>query len=239
MLGHGDLHRKFSEFMALLKEMEITDENILNVGDFGIGFAFDDVDYMRTRLNPLLVEKNIHVWVIRGNHDDPRFFKGKYMNMFSHIHFVPDYTVLEIEGKQVLFIGGAISVDRLRLKKLMLTEEEAGKLPRHFDDERLSFTVELELYLKSLRGIDIVVTHTAPSYCFPFGTGVLPKEDKLLAEELKIERLTMDRIFEILLKNNKIKYHIYGHYHHHNQQETENIIHYCLAENELKELYFL
>lgn len=236
MIGHGDLHRKFNDLVSKLLDMDIRDENILNVGDFGIGFDHDDLEKMRL-LNNVLSTRNIHLYVQRGNHDDPRFFMGRYMNMFSHIHFVPDYTVLEIEGNKVLFIGGAISVDRLRLKKLMQGEDAAGKLPLHFDNEGITLTDDNIQMLSELRGLDIVVTHSAPSYCFPFGVGLIPEDDITLAKELIEERKILDKVFEIIMQNNSIKYHIYGHFHKYNQQEHCNVVHYCLAENELKSLY--
>lgn len=237
MLGHGDLHRKFKDFISLLKEMDIRDENILNVGDFGIGFANDDMEQMVV-LNAELELRNIHMWVQRGNHDDPRYFMGKYLNKFSNLHFVPDYSVLEIEGQKVLFIGGAISVDRMRLKKLMLAEDSAGKLPIHFDSERIVLSEENVDMLSEIRGLDVVVTHSAPSYCFPFGVGIIPEEDITLRQELIEERRILDRIFGIIMKNNNVRYHIYGHFHKYNQQESVDVVHYCLPENQLKSLYF-
>ena len=99
-------------------------------------------------------ENGTKVIYIRGNHDDPKFFDGTYN--WSNIKLLPDYTVTVIEGKRILFIGGATSIDRLqRIPERSWWEGEIFNL----DVDKLS------LY----EAIDIVVTHTAPKFAYPIG----------------------------------------------------------------------
>jgi calcineurin-like phosphoesterase family protein len=65
---------------------------------------------MLENLNKFLHEKDIFMIAIRGNHDNPEYFKGDYK--FTNLHLVPDYTVLKLEGQNFLFIGWSISIDR-------------------------------------------------------------------------------------------------------------------------------
>ena len=82
---------------------------MIQVGDFGAGFRKDFLDDM-LYLNDVLNEYNVTLYVIRGNHDDPKFFNGNHN--WGNLKLLKDYTVLDLEGKKILLIGGAISIDR-------------------------------------------------------------------------------------------------------------------------------
>ena len=232
MIFTGDWHQQFKVVMDLINKFGFENDDIIQVGDFGIGYNKDDNERLEA-LNAFLVSKNLHIWVIRGNHDDPRYFMGKYMYFYSNIHLIPDYTVLKIQDKNILFVGGAISIDRLRLKALMAKEEAAGELPIYFENEKF---ILKEKELSEFTNIDILVTHTSPGFCFPFGMGKLPAEDISLNHEVYEERTQMSRLVTLLLENNKITNHYYGHYHSSNVDVNGELTHTCLSINEFKEL---
>ena len=107
----GDIHGNFNYLKHQITQKNITDCTIIQVGDFGIGFTNRDNDIETLKnLNDFLMGQNITMLAIRGNHDNPDFFKGDIE--FTNLKLLPDYTTLNLEGNNFLFIGGAISVDR-------------------------------------------------------------------------------------------------------------------------------
>ena len=232
MIFSGDWHGKFEAVKAIINKMDLCDDDIIQVGDFGVGFNFNDLEILAI-LNNYLLERNLRVYAFRGNHDDIRYFLGKYFNWFSNLHLVPDYTVLELQGHRTLCIGGALSIDRLRMKREMAKEEAAGSLPIYFESERFNLDVKR---LEEMRDIDILATHTAPSYCLPFDKGLTDPLDIWLPEELVTERQQLDSVMDVLLQNNSIEKHFYGHFHKSYLTEDRNVVHCCLGINEFKEV---
>ncbi len=108
----GDIHGSFNIIHQYVKLYGIKDAHIIQVGDFGVGFqTLEKEKRMLEMFNPLLEKNNVHVWAIRGNLDYKPHFHNDPFGL-SNIHLVKDYTVLELCGKKILCIGGAISVDR-------------------------------------------------------------------------------------------------------------------------------
>ena len=108
----GDIHGSFNIINQYVKLYGIKDAHIIQVGDFGVGFqTIEKEKRMLEMFNPILVKNNVHVWAIRGNHDYKPHFDNDPFGL-SNIHLIPDYTVLELCGKEILCIGGAVSVDR-------------------------------------------------------------------------------------------------------------------------------
>jgi calcineurin-like phosphoesterase family protein len=94
----GDIHGKLWEYK------DIIDANpsgiSIQVGDFGMGFKIEyDV------IQKLKGEN----YFIRGNHDNPEKC-WEYIND-ANLVYIPDGTEITIDGKDILFIGGALSID--------------------------------------------------------------------------------------------------------------------------------
>jgi DNA repair exonuclease SbcCD nuclease subunit len=205
----GDIHGDFyciEKFCR--KNGEKKKINLIQIGDFGAGFDFGvpgefiiKMDY----LNSILAEYNITLYVLRGNHDDPQYFTGTYENYWSNLKLMPDYSVLEIEGKRVLLVGGAISIDRLgRTEGVSWWPDEVFVL----DEEKL----------KMIKNIDLVATHTSPKFCHPteFNNLVFSFAgyDPTLLSELTSERELITRMYHILKENgNPMEKWFYGHFH--------------------------
>lgn len=95
----GDIH---GDYMSHLRIVDGTPESV-QVGDWGFGFgtrgAADFIDMF-------LDETPGNHRMIRGNHDDPaEALKSK--------HFIPDGTVETIGDYKVMYVGGALSIDRM------------------------------------------------------------------------------------------------------------------------------
>ena len=98
--------------------------------------------------------------------------------------------------------------------------------------------------IRNLRDIDVVITHTAPDWCYPnnklgFGSFVedWAKYDSGLIGDLSFERNQMTNVFLDLYENNKVKDHIYGHFHKSKFETHNGVNHRLLDINEIYHLY--
>lgn len=240
----GDIHGEFHEISRLLKKYDLTDCNIIQVGDFGVGFnTFVKEKRQLSSLNDTLVRRRVNLYVIRGNHDFPDYFKSDPFNL-SNIHLLDDYTVLELDNQKILFIGGAVSTDRnwRKTKNQKLGDFTIRGNEYWWPNENVVFDVDK---LNQIKDIDIVVTHTCPSYCYPsleYGlsnyikSAITHFKDENLEQDVIEERKTLSKIFETLKQNNSIKYHFYGHFHQTALTELDSIKHRLLNINELYEI---
>jgi len=183
---------------------------IVSVGDTNLGVVNSEKEkWHLTLLNELFVERNIFFYTIRGNHDKKDIFDTT-RNIYSNIIVVADYDIIEIIGKRILCVGGAISVDRVKRIGDNL-----------FYDKDENFVLKLD---KLPINIDIVVTHTAPDFAQPTGFNDflydMFKKDENLREELLKERSDMSLLYNVLVANNNITDWFYGHFH---KSVTENV----------------
>ena len=197
----------------------------------------DKVFCLTTKLSNFLVELNGKVY-FTGN--CPKFFDKRLINR-KCFKTIPDYSVLQTPTHNILCIGGAISIDRtyrqLVLKENALkysiyhgcTTNEAEKLcqqvywedePCYYDEEKLS-----QLKLNNIN-IDIVCTHTCPSFTKPFGKeniGYWLSKDENLERDIDNEREVMDKVYNKLKTDgHSLDMWFYGHFHYHNVQFVDN-----------------
>jgi DNA repair exonuclease SbcCD nuclease subunit len=220
----GDIHGNFNVIHQYVKMYDIKDAHIIQVGDFGVGFnTFAKEKRMIEAYHPLLVKNNVTVWAIRGNHDYKPYFDNDPFG-FTNIKLVPDYTVLNLEGNNILCVGGAVSVDRefryTKKQKLGIFENDTLGVESWWPDELFVLDVDK---VKDLKDINIVVTHTCPDYCPPdnsFGFGPFVENiirqtgDVDLKTDLLLERNQVTELFHILkLNGNNVEYNYYGHFH--------------------------
>jgi hypothetical protein len=209
----GDIHGRFNLLQTNITNLNLSDCVIIQVGDFGVGFdnLKNDLQTL-TVLNKFLSDRDIQLFVIRGNHDGPTFFTGdKYF--FSNIFLLKDYSTISYgsEGKKILCVGGAISVDRGNDSEGPWQGRVEGF--DYWKDE--NFVLD-EAKLKVMSDVDIVLTHSAPDFCFPHGvTGTqkwINSNPELYFELIK-EREDLTKMYNILSENNKIRQWCYGHFH--------------------------
>lgn len=208
----GDIHgytldwktgKRGFDYLLKLVEDNLQNANIIQVGDFGMTNDINRMSNFLTKLNTLLVKVGSTMYVIRGNHDNPAFWDGTYV--YSNLELVPDYETRVIEGNKVLFVGGAISVDR---------SDRIKNNDNYWVDEK--FILD-EGKLSTYEGVDVVVTHTAPRFAYPQTIGGVVLEytpkDHTLMQELGLERAEMTIAYDILKNNNNITNWVYGHFH--------------------------
>ena len=143
----GDIHGSITSIIDFIENFNLNEnDNIIVLGDMGIVWRTDQKDY---EYAIKFYEKwchGVNLYWLDGNHENFDIIKtwkcnenGIYNNS-EHIHYCSRGTVLNINNKKVLFIGGADSVDRYRRvehdtwwKEETITEENIKNITGHFD----------------------------------------------------------------------------------------------------------
>lgn len=217
----GDIHEDFRVIDALPVENSL----IIQVGDFGAGLN-PLVDYVELfhKLNEILRSKNNTLWAIRGNHDNPSFFNGQHK--YSNLELLSDYTIREINGEKWLFIGGAISINRI-------PKIERGS-NTYWEDE--IFKLELDK-LDNIGYIDRIVTHTTTSFAPPNKLNEIVNQyiryDNKLKDDLMRERFLIDQMFNKVCEYGNPKSFIYGHFHQNSMFRHNDTDFICVDINNL------
>lgn len=233
----GDVHGHFEMLQDLIKMRDYLNNCIIIVaGDSGFGFySYDYYDKKMTELNMTLLENNIKVYFVRGNHDDPSYFEENKIK-FSNIETIPDYSIIQVGNDNILCVGGGVSIDRIFRKEKDNAQFEMYKsigmdnrfYPSYWENELPLYNKEI---LDEIKANDIqikyVISHTSPSFCFKVGMKGIEfflDGDKDLVETLTIERQTMDMIYEHLKKDeHPLTKWVYGHFHAHNDDIIDNV----------------
>lgn len=224
LLFCGDIHGNF-DFIVKNICKNYVNSNINFIGDIGLGFQPLENDIKRLQLlNEVLNAKNNKAYLIRGNHDDPRFFnQNVYKQNYSNIKLLEDYSILNINGKNILYIGGGFSLDfKTRISYHQLRENNPNNW---WKDEMPVFDENKICQIESK--IDIICTHVPPDFLFPEDKLKLygyknPSPDQISG--CKKEREVMTSIYNTLLEvNKKPAYWYYGHFHHSYYEEYNDI----------------
>jgi UDP-2,3-diacylglucosamine pyrophosphatase LpxH len=205
----GDVHGELGELTNKLGKYNINNSTFIQVGDFGVGFKNKENETTELiELNDCLKTNGNLMYVIRGNHDNPAYFDGNFS--YSNLIFLKDYSLLEIDGRKILLVGGAISIDR-SIRKLNVN---------YWDKEAFIFReLKLKSALSGIDKLDIVVTHSCPGEFEPVELNSLVMSygmrDNGLITELKKERGALSMLMYTLI-GLKLKpaHWYYGHFHY-------------------------
>lgn len=216
LLFCGDIHGKYDIIPNFIRDNELDTCAVFQVGDFGIGFLQDHNEQKRLKyLNNRMKHSNSDLFTIRGNHDNPKYFYGN--TILSNVRLMKDYDIININGWNILGIGGANSIDRV---------DRTGwwdkKTNDWWEDEVIDYNEDI---LTTLTDIDIVITHSAPDFCEPLIKNNLyhwmTRDDKI-ETDISIERYLLTRIYEILSIKNNISDWYYGHFHYNFKTYRDN-----------------
>jgi len=224
----GDTHSL--NYVGILKYFKLKDFVLIHVGDSG---EVDNYGYYTIKdakrdiqdLYDYCKENNGIILTVRGNHSDPAFFKKDHWTseFEEFVRFVPDYTSYTINNKEFLFVGGAISVDRVIrwYENLPYWEDEIFVLKQDFE---------------SLPQCDVLVTHSSGIDSPPFGLDKIKnyiKNDPSLKEELIKERQDIQK----LINHVNCSVNLYGHFHETFSIRENGVWYRCLDINEVLQLH--
>jgi predicted phosphodiesterase len=250
----GDLHGNFNLITYYIKQLKISDAVIIFAGDIGLGFEKEQhYKDLFKKVNKVLKERNVTCLFVHGNHDCPSYFSEKKINL-SNVKSIPDYSVVSIYQDwdyemieppkfNILCVGGATSIDREyrkaeeRRDKVryfmhhpLITDEEYDKIARkyYWPDEQPVYNEKLlEEITNAGINIEAVVTHTAPSFAYPFtkeGIKGWLENDPTLENDIDYERKVMDWIYDYLKKNkHTLLEWYYGHFHSSRTERVDNV----------------
>ena len=139
----GDIHGDFAALARIVAALP-EETPVIQVGDFGYW----------PELRSRYVAPARPVLFIDGNHDHVPLVASCE---WPHAEFVPRGDVRVVDGRRVLFLGGATSVDR------KWRPRGAG---RHawFDEEVVSDADAERAIANAGGGVDLMVTHTPPDW---------------------------------------------------------------------------
>ena len=225
----GDIHGNFKLAQQRIVQQNVQDAVIIQVGDFGVGYqSFVDELKAMDGFNAVLKQRNTFMYVIRGNHDNPAYFQGAAPRALdqSHITFVADYSVLELNQQRFLLVGGALSIDR------KLHNEGEG----YWQAEEFVYN---ETAISAQTHIDVVVTHSVPNFAPPTQFSELvysfAEQDPELINDLQQERTLLTRMYEQLAlePSNQLTHWFYGHFHASKRARHKSTQMVLVAMNEL------
>lgn len=206
----GDCHREFQRIQAFCQENVTTKNDVMIVlGDASINYYLDNRD---RELKSLLSDLDITLFCVHGNHEARPWETGNYEEVvwnegliyreeeYPNILFAKDGEIYDFNGKKVIVIGGAYSVDKYdRLNYGMHwfdTEQPDEDIKRYVEEqlEKVEWTV------------DIVLSHTVPIEAEPvwaFISGI---------DELSVDKST-ERWLQYIYDNLDHSQWFAGHYH--------------------------
>jgi hypothetical protein len=222
----GDIHGELSGLVRNSVNRGISCADILVVGDFGAGFGRPkSMDVAYSRVCASLEKNDICIYTIRGNHDNPAFFDG--LHDFEWLHFLSDHRIIELCGKRIYPIGGAVSadidfVDPLTRKSRRIINET---LIRMGSSKRIWWPDEAPVpIVESFPAVvDIVVSHEAPlSFAPP-----LMRADYV--RDATWQKIVESRKYlDYVLRTVMPALWFYGHYHRYYEGDYQNTLYRCL-----------
>lgn len=204
----GDTHRNFEHIEYFCKKFNTSkSDTMIVLGDAGLNYWQNNSD---RNLKRKVSEMPIKFFFIRGNHeirpqDIWSYELVKYCGSLAYVEkefpdlaFAVDGQIYEIDGKKVLTIGGAYSIDkdyRLRVGH------------NWFSNEQLSADEMADISNKyNGESVDYILSHTAPDSDVPYY--LLPQQFANIPTDKSME-LWMD----MLKENIEYKKWYCGHYH--------------------------
>jgi DNA repair exonuclease SbcCD nuclease subunit len=218
----GDIHGEFREMIwKATQQYGLRGADLVVLGDFGIGFD-GRLKYDYGRAVKKMEEYDIEVFSIRGNHDNPKYFKDDpemktlLEETYPKIHFLADHRVYKIGGKDIYTIGGGGSTD--------IKFRTPGKT--WWEGEYIE-----EKPVKELPGrVDIIISHEAPLTFEP----VISRFEETPEEQYQ-KILAGRKYLETVLKEVRCEEWYYGHYHQHYSGSYGEVLYKGLAISEFYE----
>lgn len=205
----GDTHGQFGRIEEFCERLKTSREDILIIlGDAGINFSGQKQDSLKKRF---LESLSITLFCIHGNHEQRPYTIDSYKEKSWHggtvyyeekypLLFAKDGEVFDLDGKQVIVMGGAYSID-----KMFRLIYGYGWWEDEQPSEEIKKYVEAQLDKLGWK-VDVVLSHTTPLKYEPVEV-FLPGVD-----QSKVDKSTEEWLDGI---EDKLEYQKWycGHYH--------------------------
>ena len=161
----GDIHGDFNFLIyKLCVQYGMKDTLLIVAGD--CGFGFDRLGYYEnifSRNSSRLSKSNNWILMVRGNHDNPVYFEEERIS-HSRFRTLPDYSIVQACGHNILCVGGAVSIDR-EYRRDHDFLHPSSCTASYWEDEMPVYDDSALADIGDEFRIDSVITHTAPSFC--------------------------------------------------------------------------
>jgi len=197
----GDIHGEFTPLISIIKENRNT--ILLQCGDFGWW------RFLRKRimdLDRICNENNVIIHWCEGNHEDHPFIKQNDMVTPNIIYQPRGSTVKLSDGRVVLFIGGADSID----KKYRTAGYDWFPKDENITMDDIDNLPDID--------VDVIISHTAPDY-FDLG---LPATGYFAGVDLSTYKDYNRYLLNAVYDKYKPKEWYFGHFHKYNKGKYEN-----------------
>lgn len=235
----GDTHgltNTYDILSAFIKENVIFNEVFIHVGDVGVGFFKWKQDrHELQKIDAVMRKTNCVLLMIRGNHDNPLYWSDAIttpenanvcqdLQSLTNVELISDYSIRTINNKRILFVGGAISVDRnLRTEGRDYWHDEAIRM------------YPLDVFEQDeYAGIDAIITHSNPDFLPPFGN-VYDLFGQELGDDLTKERSYLTALYNKFNDRHPITHYFYGHHHCANVSYVDNTRFECVDQDTVVE----
>lgn len=232
----GDIHGELKKLVyeELLQKWSLKNADILILGDFGVGFGGpNSMDVRYREVEKRLIENDLTIYTINGNHDDPSYFDKKHD--YDRLKFLPSHEIIELSGIKIYPVGGAVSIDIDRKDPYTgkTRREENDNFIRRGSRRRCWWENETPIlkYDNLPIKVDIIVSHDAPLSFEPI---------PIRQEDVKFETwekvLETRKYLDYILEEIKCSRWFYGHYHRSYSGHIGDMLYRCLGINELFEV---
>jgi hypothetical protein len=181
----GDVNLQQYKFLMLLDLKKIKNSDIIVIGNFGIGVLNKDIEYNKLlNINKNLKLNNNKIFLLNGYKDNFNKCKEK----FSNIKLMKNYDIINLNGKNFLFLDGSIDYFR--------------SLSFSYKRNKPKIIYEYNIPKKN---IDIVISIENVDFIYPYNyLNLKPykKIDKWLYNDIKKNRERLSKIYNNLNKNN-------------------------------------
>jgi len=206
----GDTHRRFGGIYGFCNKHKTSKEDVIIIlGDVGINYMLDESDYS---IKKHIAKFPITLFCVHGNHEERPFNVEGYIEQnwhegtvyvdpeFPNQIFAKDGEIYNLNGKRVLVLGGAYSVDkyyRLACGWHWFESEQPNDEIKKYVEENLE---------KNNWEVDIVLSHTCP-YDF------MPRHLFLSSIDQNEVDYTTELWLQKIESNLKYDKWYFGHYH--------------------------
>lgn len=205
---HG--HREYvHKFMRDMKDIGV--KEVIHVGD--VGFMGDIESYVEY-LESLLYRYGMKLYFIEGNHEDYNWLgnlkedKSTGLKKVSErIKYIPRGHRISYKGKDIVFIGGGVSVDQHKRRKGIDWWEEEELTDKQIEE------------ISNQDPADIMISHDCPKQIDLY----LPDSHYFPRDLIKKSEEHREKLGEIYEKLG-IKYVVCGHYHIDHEDDKSKVL---------------